>query len=92
VIETLTLTETVLLQVEPSSQLVKVTGTWNSGGVHPFSGSTSGLRTQEVPHVNKDSTPITVFLCFFMKMIQLLVADTTEYYNQYLDTLSSDGR
>jgi hypothetical protein len=58
---------------------------WNSGGVHPFTGSPSELRIQEPPHVNKDSTPVTVFLLFFMEAIELLVAETNKYYNQYLD-------
>jgi hypothetical protein len=66
--------------------------TWNSGGVHPFIGGSSGLRIWEVPHVKKDSTPITAFLIFFMKVIQLSVADTNKYYNQYLDTLDTTSR
>jgi hypothetical protein len=53
--------------------------TWNSGGVHPFTGGPSGLRIQEVPHVNKDYTPIIVFLLFYMEVIQLLVAETSKY-------------
>jgi hypothetical protein len=32
---------------------------WNFGAVHPFTGGLSGLRIQEVPHVNKGSTQIT---------------------------------
>jgi hypothetical protein len=48
--------------------------TWNSGGVHPYTGGPSGLRIQEVPHMNMDSTPIIVFLLFFREVIQLLVA------------------
>jgi len=43
--------------------------TWNSGGVHTFTGGPSGLRVQEAIHVTKDSTPITVFLLFFMGVI-----------------------
>jgi hypothetical protein len=56
--------------------------TWNFGHVHPFTGGPSGVRIQEVPHVNNDSTPVTVFLLFFMEMIQLLVAETDRYYSQ----------
>jgi len=52
--------------------------TWNSGGVNPFTGGPSGL-SQEVPHVIKDSTPSTVFLLFFMEVIQLLVVETNKY-------------
>jgi hypothetical protein len=51
------------------------------------------MRIQEMmPHGNKDSTtPITIFLLFFKEVIQLLVAETNKYYNQYLDTLDNDG-
>jgi len=66
--------------------------TWNSGGIHPFTGCPSGLRIQEAPHVNKDSTPITAFLLFFMEVSQLLVAETNKFYSQYLDKLDSDSR
>jgi len=49
------------------------------------------MRIQEVPHVNKVSTPISVFLLLFVEVIQLLVAETNKHYNLYLDTLDSDG-
>jgi len=42
--------------------------------------------------VNKDSTPSTVFIPFFMEMIQLLVDETNKHQNKYLDTHDSDGR
>jgi hypothetical protein len=40
--------------------------------------------------MNKDSTPINIFLLFFTDMIQLLVAETNKYYYQYLHTLDND--
>jgi hypothetical protein len=43
--------------------------------IHPCIWDLSGLRKQETPHVNKDSTPNTIFLFFFMEEIQQLVAD-----------------
>jgi hypothetical protein len=46
----------------------------NSGGVHPFNGGLSGLKIQEAPHMNKDSSPFTVFFLFFMDVNQMLVA------------------
>jgi hypothetical protein len=60
----------------------------NSDAVHPFIGAFSGLKIQEAPHVNKDSSPITFFCLFFMDV--MLVADTNKYYNQYLGTLDND--
>jgi hypothetical protein len=41
--------------------------------------------------VNKNSGPITTFLLFFLEVIQLLVAGTNKYCNQYFDTLDSDA-
>jgi hypothetical protein len=39
------------------------------------------------------STPITIFLLFFIEVIQLLVAETNnKYYNQYLDIPNNDSR
>jgi hypothetical protein len=66
--------------------------TWNSDGVHSFTGGPGELRIQALPHVNKDSIPITVFLLFFMEVIKLSVAETSKYHNQYLDTLNTDSR
>jgi len=66
---------------------------WNSNGVHPSTGSPSELRIQESLHVKKDSKPITVFLLFFMEVIQLmLIAETNKNYSQYLDTFHNIGR
>jgi hypothetical protein len=65
--------------------------TRNSGGVHPFTGGPCGLRIQETPHMKRDFIPITVFLLFFMEVIQLLVTETNKYYSQYLDTLDNDS-
>jgi len=47
---------------------------WNSDDVQPFTGSSNGLRTQKVSHVNKDSTPITVS--------SSAVDSRNKYYNQ----------
>jgi len=48
--------------------------TWNSDSVYHFTGVPRGLRIHKEPHVNKDSTPVTIFLLFFMEGIQQLVA------------------
>jgi hypothetical protein len=58
---------------------------WISGGVHCATGDPSELKIQE------DSAPITIFLLFFMEVIQLLLAEAYKYYNQYLDTFDSDS-
>jgi len=63
---------------------------WNSGGVHPFTGCHSGLKIQEMSHVNKDYTPFIVLL--FMEVIKLLVTETKKYCVQYLDTHDNGKR
>jgi hypothetical protein len=42
--------------------------------------------------VNKDSSPITVFLLFFMEVIQLLVTETAKCYSHFSYMLVSDGK
>jgi hypothetical protein len=58
--------------------------------VHQFSGVTPGKRQNMAPHMNKDSTPYSVFMLYFESVIALLVEETNRYYYQYLDTLD-DG-
>jgi hypothetical protein len=55
--------------------------------IHRFTGDPSGLRQSQAPTVNKHSTPLSVFMLFFLDIIQLLVVETNRYYRQYLDTL-----
>jgi hypothetical protein len=59
-------------------------------GVNNFSGGAVGINLNEAPHVNKDSTPLCVFMLFFSEIIHLLVEETNRYYHQYLDSLE-DG-
>ena len=33
--------------------------------IHPFVGPTNGLKNSEAPHINKDSSPLAVFMLFF---------------------------
>jgi hypothetical protein len=40
--------------------------------------------------MNKDSTPLCVFMLYFSEIIHLLVGETNRYYHQYLDKLE-DG-
>jgi hypothetical protein len=58
--------------------------------IHKFTGGPSGLRQNEAPHINKDSSPLSVFMLSFIEIIPLLVEETNRYYHQYLDTL--EGR
>jgi hypothetical protein len=55
-----------------------------------FSGGAVGINLNKAPHVNKDPTPLCVFMLFFTGIIQLLVEETNRHYHPYLDSLQ-DG-
>jgi hypothetical protein len=50
-----------------------------------FTGGYSGLRQNEAPTINKDSTTLSVFMLYFLEIIYLLVEETNKYYQQYFD-------
>jgi hypothetical protein len=54
--------------------------------VHKFTGWLSVLQQNKAPHINKESTPVSIFMLFFLEM-QLLVVETNRYYHQYLETV-----
>jgi hypothetical protein len=39
------------------------------------------------PQTNKDSLPLSIFMLFFLEIMQLLVEKTNRYYHQYLETI-----
>ncbi|PNF43126.1 hypothetical protein B7P43_G18025 [Cryptotermes secundus] len=53
--------------------------------VNTYSGGAVGLKTHEAPHVNKDSTPFSVFMLYFAEIIHLLVEETNRYYHQHIE-------
>jgi hypothetical protein len=50
---------------------------WPSAPVTQVYGG--GLRQNEAPNINKDSSPLSVFMFFFLKIMQLLVEETNSY-------------
>ena len=52
--------------------------------IHPFVGPAKGLKKSEAPHINKDSSPLSV-LMFFTEIFHMLVEQTYLYYEQFLD-------
>ena len=44
-----------------------------------------GVEKSEAPHINKDSSPLSVLMLFFTKILHLLVEQTNVYYQQHLD-------
>jgi hypothetical protein len=55
----------------------------NTRGVHDF----TGIKYNEAPHINKNSSPQSAAVFLFSEAIKLLVAETNRYYHQHLDTL-----
>jgi hypothetical protein len=53
--------------------------------IHRFTGGPSGICHNEAPTINKDITALSIFMLFFLEIIQLLVVETNRYYHQYLD-------
>jgi len=43
------------------------------------------VKKSEAPHINTDSSPLSVLILFFTEMFHLLVEHTNLYYQQHLD-------
>jgi hypothetical protein len=48
--------------------------------IHPFFGPAKGVNKSEAPHINKDSSPLSVLMLFFTEIFHLLVEQTSVYY------------
>jgi len=55
--------------------------------IHHFVGPEKGVKKSEAPHINKDSSPLSVLMLFFTGIFHLLVEQTNMYYQQHLDKL-----
>jgi hypothetical protein len=53
--------------------------------VHRFTGGDREKKKNEAPHINKESSPLRVFVLYFASVIDLLVRETNRYYHEYLD-------
>jgi len=53
--------------------------------VHSFVGPAKGVKKSEPPHINKDSSPLSVLIMFFTDIFHLLVEQTNLYYEKFLD-------
>jgi len=56
-----------------------------NANIHPFVGPVKGVKKSEAPHINKDSSPLSVLMLFFTEIFHLLVQQTNVYHQQYLD-------
>jgi hypothetical protein len=43
--------------------------------LHRFTGGLSGLRQNEASYINRDSSPLSVFMHFFLEIVQLPVEE-----------------
>jgi hypothetical protein len=57
----------------------------NQPHVHQYTGGNRGKKQNEVPRINKDSSPFSIFMLYFASVIDLLVTETNRYNHQYLD-------
>src|SRR5215471_10394447 len=60
--------------------------------IHPFVGPEKGLKKSEAPHINKDSSPLSVLMLFFTEIFHLLVEQSNMYYQQHLDRQAGPSR
>ena len=51
--------------------------------IHPFVGPAKGVKKSEAPHINKDSSSLSV-LMFFAEIFHHLVEQSIVYYQQHL--------
>ena len=54
--------------------------------MHPFVSPAKGVKRSEAPHINKDSSPLSVLMLFFTEICHLMVEQTNVYYQQHLST------
>jgi len=60
--------------------------------IYPFVGPAKGVKKSEVPHINKDSSPLSVLLLFFTEIFHLLVEQINVYNQQHLDGQTRPSR
>ena len=61
---------------------------WTCPSGHQSSvGGSKGKRDSKVPHINDGSSPLSVFLLYFVEIITLLLVETNRYYHNHLDRL-----
>jgi hypothetical protein len=50
--------------------------------IHKFRGVTVGWDKKRHPYINKDSSPLTISMLFFLEIMKLSVEKTITYYHQ----------
>jgi len=83
-------------EVEPQAATSGGLPTWGppqgrNTNIHPFVRPAKGVQKSEAPHINRDSSPLSVLMLFFTEIFHLLVEQTV-YYQQYLDGEAGPSR
>jgi len=50
------------------------------------------VKKSEAPHINKDSSPLSVLMLFLTEIFHLLVEQTNVYHQQHLDSQAGPSR
>jgi hypothetical protein len=80
---------TLLPHTTPGTKAWRQQTDATSTRIHQFTGDKTGMRQNVTPHINKHSTPYSVFMLYFAAVITLVVEETNQYHRQYLDTLDN---
>jgi hypothetical protein len=81
--------ETLLPHTTPGTKAWRHHTHATSTRIHQFTGDKTGMRQNMASHINKDSTPDSVFMLYFAAVITLVAEETNQYYRQYLDMLDN---
>ena len=57
--------------------------------IHPFVSPAKGVKKSEAPHINKDSSPLSVLMLLFTEIFHLLVEKTNQ---QHFDRQAGPSR
>jgi hypothetical protein len=76
-------------EIEPQAATSAGIPTWGlpqgrNTNIHPFVSPAKGVNKSEAPLINKDSSPLSVLMCF-TQIFHLLVEQTHVYYKQHLE-------
>ena len=56
-----------------------------SSVIHTYTGGPRGKKGNEASHINDGSSPLSIVLLYFAKIITLLVVENNHYYHNYIN-------
>jgi len=60
--------------------------------INPIVSPAKGVKKSEAPHINKDSSPLSVLMLCFTEIFLMLVEQTNVYYQQHIDIKARPSR